>query len=515
MSPKSLVAIATACLTGCGSSGGPSAPQHAAGASSSSAGSGTTSASGAAGGGPGGSNGQVGGGPAAGGPAGGGLAGALIDPIPSMHEPGSCGLEQPAFCEKFDRPLPGGRGGDLDESVWSYARYGHPSTLSFFLRGPFSTNDEQAFPARFCGAPFSNIMPGEDVKFCQGMGVDGTMSSQLNEVLDDEGDFGFNSMRIRQPFDFTGREGKIVLDVDAKVNPRNLGHGWWIEVWITEDPVPMPYHNAPTVSSFPRSGVGFALQFGADCPESDTDWNNALETVTVTKDYQILHSIPFWEFTQDQEDRCFRVADQKLNHLEFRVSQDRLEFYASDYDDPANLKLRTTVEGLDLPFERGYVHLQHAAYNAPKDGEVTAAQTFRWDNVGFDGPTYPAPRAYEVPDNDQDHDGRIRTAYLLMGGETQSFTLPGVDKADALAATFNFGVFAAGGQTLKYRLNAGGWHDFLIRSALGFEGTGKRTFSTPVALDELIDGDNTLEVKIAELRGDEMIGNIDLTVEAP
>jgi hypothetical protein len=261
--------------------------------------------------------------------------------------------------------------------------------------------------------------------------------------------------------------------------------------------------------------VGFALQFGADCPESDTDWNNALETVTVTKDYQILHSIPFWEFTQDQEDRCFRVADEKLNHLEFRVSQDRLEFYASDYDDPASLKLRTTVEGLDLPFERGYVHLQHAAYNAPKDGHVTSAQTFRWDNIGFDGPTYPTPRAHEVADNDQDHNGRIRTAYLLMAGETQSFALPDVDKADALAATFNFGLFAAAGQTLQYRFNAGAWHDYLIHSATGFEGTGKRTFSTPVALDELVDGDNALEVKIKDLMGDEMIGNIDLTVEAP
>jgi hypothetical protein len=276
----------------------------------------------------------------------------------------------------------------------------------------------------------------------------------------------------------------------------------------------MPYHNAPTVAAFPRSGVGFALQFGADCPESDTEWNNALETVTVTKDYQILHSIPFWETEEDQEGRCFAVADEKLNHLEFRVSQDKLEFWASDYDDPTSLKLRTTVPGLDLPFSRGYVHIQHAAYNAPKDGHVTSAQTFRWDNVGFDGPTYPTPRAYEVPDNTDAYAGRIRTAYVLMGGETQSFKLPAVDKKDALAATFNFGLFAADAQTLQYRFNGGAWHDFLINSATGFEGTGKRTFSTPVALDELSEGDNTLEVKMKKLEHDEMIGNIDLTIEA-
>jgi hypothetical protein len=511
MSRQSLACAAMAAwLVGCASSE-TSSPQSAAGVSSSEAGKGASQA--------------MGGGPMSGGPAtnpstggapvaGNGPVITPVDPIPTTLEPGSCGLEQPAFCETFDSPTPGGRGGDLDESRWSYSRYGHPGGASFFLRGPFSTNTEQAFPSKFCGAPFSNILPGEDVKFCQGVGIDGMPSSQLNEVLDDEGDFGFNSMRIRQPFDFSGREGKIVLDVDAKVNPRNLGHGWWVEVWITEDPAPMPYHNAPTVAAFPRSGVGFALQFGADCPESDTEWNNALETVTVTKDYQILHSIPFWETEQDQEGRCFAVADEKLNHLEFRVSQNKLEFWASDYDDPASLKLRTTVPGLDLPFSRGYVHIQHAAYNAPKDGHVTSAQTFRWDNVGFDGPTYPTPRAYEVPDNTEAYAGRIRTAYVLMGGETQSFELPAVDKKDALAATFNFGLFAADAQTLQYRFNSGAWHDFLINSATGFEGTGKRTFSTPVALDELSEGDNTLEVKMKKLEHDEMIGNIDLTIEA-
>ncbi|MBL8742372.1 MAG: hypothetical protein JNK04_14790, partial [Myxococcales bacterium] len=37
-------------------------------------------------------------------------------------EPGSCQLADPAFCETFDKPSPGGRGGDLDERLWSVAR---------------------------------------------------------------------------------------------------------------------------------------------------------------------------------------------------------------------------------------------------------------------------------------------------------------------------------------------------------------------------------------------------------
>jgi hypothetical protein len=425
-----------------------------------------------------------------------GGTGVNVDPIDPVLEPGSCGLDEPAFCETFETVHPGGRGADLDESIWSFARYGHPETLSFFLRGELYTQNERLFPATFCGAPFSEIFPGDDVKFCEGVGVDGTTSMQLNEVMDDEGDFGFNSMRIRQPFDFTDRTGKIVWDVDAKVNPLNLGHGWWIEVWITEDPAPMPYHQAPTVAAFPRAGVGFAFQFGSDCPETETEWNNALETVTVTQDYKILHSIPFWEFANNYDDRCFRCADGVLNHLELHITQDKAELLASDPGDPDSLRVRSVVEGLDLPFSRGYVHFQHAAYNAPKDGNVTGSQTFRWDNIGFDGPTYPTPRSYDVPDNEGTHQDKVLTAYHLMGGETQSF--------------------AGGGQVIDYRFNGGSWHNFTIQTAEGHGGTGMRTFSVAAPLEELNSGENTIEVRFPEdqLQNDEMIGNLDLTIEA-
>ena len=439
-----------------------------------------------------------------------------------------CGLPSAAFCETFDQPSPVTRSGELDPTKWVVARYGHPAAVGFFQIGPMSTpTDGKLFPATLCGAPFANILPPYDVKICSGTGIDGKPSNQLQEVMNDQGDFSYTSMRILQPFDFTNRTGRLVMDVDAKVNPLNLGHGWWVEVWITEDPAPMPYHGAPTVAAYPRAGVGMAFQFGGDCPEpggpksgnyTGSDWQNSLGGITVTKDFEILHSIPFWEFNEAPSGRCFNVADTKMNHLEFLINKDKLEFWASDYEKPGSFRLLATVNNLDLPFSKGYVHLQHAAYNAPKDGNVTDAQTFRWDNIGFDGPTYPTPRTYVAPDNNQlVAYNKTRTGYMLGGGETQTLVIPNVNLTKAVAATLNFNTFGHHGQRVEYSIN-GTWHTYTIVSAGGAQGgTGLRTHSTPVALTELANGDNTVAIRInsADLanQNQEMVGNVDITLE--
>ena len=121
---------------------------------------------------------------------------------------------------------------------------------------------------------------------------------------------------------------------------------------------------------------------------------------------------------------------------------------------------------------------------------------------------------FNGPDNNEDVNGRIRTAYMLNGGETKRFTLNDVDTTNAVGASFNFSIFAAAGQVLQYRLNQGAWHDFELQAATGFEGTGMRAFSVPVPLGEIVQGENTLDVKMKDLVFEEMIGNIDLTIEA-
>jgi hypothetical protein len=446
----------------------------------------------------------------------------VIVPIDPNVPPGKCGLDAPAFCETFDAPHPGGKGGDIDETRWAFSRYGHPGGESMFRFYPRSTPTnlvipDLVFPATFCGQPFSNLLPPNDVKVCAGVGVDGTVSNQLNEVMNDDGDFSYTSMRILQPFDFTNRTGRLVMDVDAKINPMNVGHGWWMEVWITEDPAPMPYHGAPTVVAYPRAGIGFAFQFGGNCPNSLTNWNSMLEGVTVTQNYEILHSNKPVDFIEGPKGPCFKVADAKLNHMEFRINKDTVELWVSDYQNPASFRLTATVKGLDLPFTKGYVHLQHAAYNATKDWPVTDAQTFRWDNIGFDGPTYPLQRLYQAPDNTTRDGEVLQTSYVLSDGSTKKVTIPGVNITGALKASLNFNSIAAADQVIEYRVNSKVWQNYVVRApreAIHRE-SGVRAHSVDLNLMDLVNGANDVEFRLKSAPiWEEMVGNIEITVDA-
>jgi hypothetical protein len=446
-------------------------------------------------------------------------AGAGPMEVPPRSPPGSCGLDHPAFCEEFETKSPGGRGGDLDESVWSFSRWGH-ETSQHFVRIPSSQHTGYATSSLFCGKPYKDLLMPNDVQICDGTGVNGLTSGQLNEVYDDQGDFALNSFRSRQLFDFTDRTGTVVFDVDAKVNPLNIGHGWWVEFWITEDSAPMPYHEAPTIVSYPRAGLGINFQGLGSLDHSCTQGPTAtsIARVFVSKDYKIIHDYPGWEIdSADAPDHCFDTADQKLNHFEIRVNKDQVEIWASDAGSMSNFHRLATAKNLDLPFTRGYVHFQHSAYNAPKDGNASPTQTYRWDNIGFDGPAYAMPRVYEVPDNDEpDFDGvggRLFGHYF-KSPDWISLTIKGVDLANAAAAQLDFNVMVWRPQVFQYRLNGGAAHDFQLQD---FGRSGLGAYSLPLALGELKDGDNKLEVKLktADSEGlPEYFGNAEIAITA-
>lgn len=448
----------------------------------------------------------------------------LPQQIPPRAPPGSCGMDHPAFCEDFETPAPGGRSGDLDEKRWSFSRWGH-ETRMHFVRVPASTDTNTVAPALFCGKQFNGLLPGTDVATCDGTGVDGLTSRQLNEVYDDQGDFAINSNRIRQLFDFTDRTGTIQFDVDAKVNPCNLGHGWWVELWITAEPAPIPYHEAPGVLSYPKNGVAIMFQGLNNCPQgrSATEVNG----IFVSKDFAITHDVPGWELKHDSDSaRCFKVADQKMNRIKVLLNKDQAEIWASDYDDPMNLHRIAIAPDLNLSFTRGYVHLQHSQYNARKDkcadgGTPTGIQTYRWDNVAFDGPTYATPRGYGVDDNtepDIDGAGGHLYGWYLSDKNWVTLKVKDVDLTDAMSASIDYSFLGGAGRIIQYRLNGGPTHEYTVPAFLDGAGGprgGTRAFSNDVPVSELVSGENTIEfmMNAPQTEKEELIGNVELTVQ--
>jgi hypothetical protein len=223
------------------------------------------------------------------------------------------------------------------------------------------------------------------------------------------------------------------------------------------------------------------------------------------------------------------VADAHLNHFELHISKDRAELWASDYDDPKSLKLRATVEHLDLTFTHGYVHFQHGQYNATKDGldgcesgggDVTKcptrSQTFRWDNIGFDGPVYPTPRAFDVQNNTLEKADGVQIGWYINDGQVHSFDVDDVKIDGGLSASFNFNTNLQQGEEIQYRFNGKAWHSFqvVVTHDKSYDGESLRGFSLPAPLAELVNGKNVIEVQLPKPAGSEGIGNMDITVEA-
>lgn len=420
------------------------------------------------------------------------------------HAPG-CGLEEPAFCDSFDAPSPGGRAGDLDESRWSFARV----TQAMHV-GQGILNQFVATEAALCREKIYGVLPPRDSFFCD---AHGTESMHWMEALNDDGAYIYNSARIRQPFDFADRTGRITFDVDAKTQGN---HSWWVEVWITDEPVPAPHIDKPGTAARPRNGIGLVFSNACRGP-----WRGNLESVELIRDYEHTRLTEGRGLTLEE---CYTTGDDVFNHFEVRISRDHVEVWATDAG-ATNLQRRATASGINLPFTRGYVSFQHTQYNAAKFGAPTAEQTYHWDNIGFDGPVLPIPRGYDAPDAlTRGRTGNtINLAYALDakgmqvcctggGGWQQAGPLvfDDVDLRHATGGRINLNVwYGKAGSTFRYRLNGGGWQtvaypfpDFVFNAA--------RTLSLPVPLHALRAGRNTLEFAAdAEVQ----IANIDLTVD--
>jgi hypothetical protein len=243
-----------------------------------------------------------------------------------------------------------------------------------------------------------------------------------------------------------------------------------------------------------------------------------------------------------------------MNHFEIRVSKSRFELWASDTSaDGVSFGELKELYGIDveLPFERGYVHLNthnHATlkYN---DGGSMDAWVARYDNVGFDGPVISNFREYSVPDKlvpiDVGGVEEMNLGYQIapeLPEADRTLTIADVDTAGATAAHLAFDTRYLMGQgdpyenfVLRYRLNGGDWHDHelapgqleLLQGPYVYNELGEnvRTVGEGIAgamaqwieldLAELVSGDNTLEFATEGIPTSyrPFVANVDLVME--
>ena len=212
------------------------------------------------------------------------------------------------------------------------------------------------------------------------------------------------------------------------------------------------------------------------------------------------------------------------NRIQLRINARRLEVWFSDAGSNS-MRMLQSVDGLDLSFSRGYVHFTHAQIGADDRAGQSRGVTFNWDNIGFDGPRLPVPRAYDIPDAtarsvfegidvlNLGYGIRNGKLYTTDDREIAHLMFEDVDLAGATEARLNLGTRGfAKGTVLRYRLNSGPWHDYPYPVGDDRDGLNvSQAESIPVPLAELRQGANTLEFDRTSPHW-MVVQNIDLTL---
>jgi hypothetical protein len=383
--------------------------------------------------------------------------------------PDQCKLPQLAFCDTFQTIVGGGREGDADPAKWSFTRASQNNNPAQGL-----VNNYLPFNAEFCMTHQIRV-PDNDSFIC---GQQFGESNHWMEGMDDGGQYVMNSMRSRQPFDFAGRTGNVVWDVDAKTEG---SHSFWNEIWLTDEPVQGPHLDHPGTHIYPRNGM--MLLFDADWCGPLNQTQNALREIVVFQNYQPT--------TYTVRSSCFATQDDHANHFQLKVSQNHIEVWASDAGG-ANFRQLAAQDLPSLPLTRGYLSFQHAQYNAAKFNS-TNTMTYHWHAIGFDGPVLPTDRGYEVPDALQNRsDGTYNLGYQTPTG---AFSFSNVNLANVKTAYLTYDVFwFASNRAMTATIN-GVDRTAPDPNADGANSYAWRNMMQPVALSDLHNGSNTVSFK--------------------
>jgi hypothetical protein len=418
------------------------------------------------------------------------VAAILVAPTGSESVSGQgnpCGMQlnqMPViFCDTFDQPSPiTNRSGQLNGVVWGASRMEGG--------GPYWN----AHTLVHCDGP-RTVAPPNDIVICNG---------RLRVGHNDNGSVTAISLYPKQPFDFAGRTGTVSFDV---ANDTSGMHGAWPEFWLTDQPVPVPFIHGSEPCDFcslPRNGFG--LRFGAGDGSCPGGWRT--DSVVVVRNYVFEEHGIFWGGggggVNIQENGCVRMStgpNGSLNHVELRISQNRIEVWASDAGS-TTLKLINTVTNANLPVTRGLIWIGDSHYNANKSGgRDDSTHTYTWDNVAFDGPATYRDLSFDVLDRMQPIGTGVNghTRYALGWDSTptspaQVQTLPmtaeNISAASSAMLMFNYGVFNQI-STFNYNING---QQFSVPSPVWSLAKGMRSVALNVPLSALQAGPQTVRI---------------------
>jgi hypothetical protein len=447
--------------------------------------------------------------PTDGGPAGRDGSGGEAAP-PVMGGPG-CGLASAAFCETFDAPAASqGRAGELDTRYWGAGRL--DPQLPTGNGVAFGIGPSSMLPTCRAGLP-ATVLPDQDAVICD---ANSAIASPHLLVSTAAQNYGQNSYRIRQPFDFAGRTGTIVFDAEGYIENALLG---WISVEVTEDPINAPcfaiggsgvYNDEGSL--IPENGV--EIQFQNTCAGYAQPPTFSLSMIDVIQEYQQTTMSPATPV-------CLATQQGSLNHFEISISQTQISVQATPLSadgmhfDAPMLLYQASV---NLPFSRGYVQItthNHATIKY-SDGNSMDSWIARWDNVGFDGPVLSNWREYEVPDSLLPGTGAwnrsgpvVSVGYRVADvaqGPAQTMTIHGVDLTSATSARLSFSGYYLNDASmpianfaLQFRFNGKAWIQRPLTAGevgvlTGGNNQGILGQMLDVPLSDLVSGDNTLEV---------------------
>ncbi len=456
----------------------------------------------------------------------GGSAQSFGGAVASIPGAPGCGLGSlAAFCDSFDAPATmQGRAGELDPTKWSAAR----NQPQFPTENGLSIGITSAtVPTCRAGVP-AHVFPDGDTLICD---PDTGVASNHLVVAVGAQNYGQNSYRIRQPFDFAGRTGKIAFDAEGFNSGGLLG---WVSLEVSQDPTPGPSFAANMVTNDEGSVVpqnAFEVQFQSKCDGFVTVPSVGLRMLVVYTNYVGNFLMP------TSPPVCPTTQQGNLNHFEVTVSTNKIEVFGTNYSNDGSTfdtpQLMYSAD-VNLPFSRGYVSItthNHATikYSPNHDLDSWVA---RWDNVGFDGPVVSNYAEYEVPDalvpgvptGTTSMTPVVNIGYRVAdvsAGPSSTLHFSGVDLTGVTSAKMALSAWyllsdMTAQYVLQYRFNGGTWRDRPLSAAeanaINVDSNGETAEMLDVPLTDLVAGDNTVEfvTSIAPQNYPPVVSNIDL-----